>query len=137
MGCSQGKTEAVIVEDQPISPEQNQAEEEEERKQMAENEARNASKRQERREKRKDINNLVTDKLGKDKLWEEVEQAFQKYDLDWDGRLSAVEAQEYIKMWAEKRMEKEDAKEVATFDDIDKNKDGYIDKQELYDFIKD
>ena len=34
-------------------------------------------------------------------------------------------------------MEKEDAKEVATFDDIDKNKDGYIDKQELYNFIRD
>ena len=33
-------------------------------------------------------------------------------------------------------MDKEDAKEVATFDDIDTNKDGYIDKQELFDFIR-
>ena len=40
-------------------------------------------------------------------------------------------------MWAEKRMDKEDANVVATFDDIDTNEDGYIDKDELYAFIRD
>ena len=40
-------------------------------------------------------------------------------------------------MWAEKRMDKEDADVVATFDDIDMNEDGYIDKDELYAFIRD
>ena len=60
------------------------------------------------------------------------------YDLNQDGKLSAEEAKEYVKMWAEKRMvEKKDADVVATFDEIDINKDGYIDKNELYIFIKD
>ena len=40
-------------------------------------------------------------------------------------------------MWAEKRMDKEDADVVATFDDIDTNEDGYIDKDELFAFIRD
>ena len=40
-------------------------------------------------------------------------------------------------MWAEKRMDKEDADVVATFDDIDTNDDGFIDKDELYAFIRD
>ena len=34
-------------------------------------------------------------------------------------------------------MDKEDAEEVATFDDIDTNGDGFISKDELYAFIKD
>ena len=41
-------------------------------------------------------------------------------------------------MWDEKRMvDKKDADVVATFDEIDLNKDGYIDKNELYIFIRD
>ena len=40
-------------------------------------------------------------------------------------------------MWAGKRMDKDDATEVGTFDDIDTNKDGFISKDELYRFIKD
>ena len=34
-------------------------------------------------------------------------------------------------------MEDQDANEVATFDNIDENNDGYISKQELYNFLKD
>ena len=34
-------------------------------------------------------------------------------------------------------MDKDDATEVGTFDDIDTNKDGFISKDELYRFIKD
>ena len=34
-------------------------------------------------------------------------------------------------------MEDQDANEVATFDNIDENNDGYITKQELFNFLKD
>ena len=61
-------------------------------------------------------------------MLEEVEAAFKKYDTNLDGRLSTDEALEYVKMWAAKRTDNIFADEFDTFDDIDKNGDGFIDR---------
>ena len=136
MGCTQGKLDAKVASPRPEIRDPTDSEIEEEERIRKETAERSAQKKREKDKLRNDVKKLVTDPLGKDKLWEEVEEAFKKFDLDWDGRLSAQEAKKYIEDWAAKRMDREDAKEVATFDDIDTNKDGYIDKQELYEFIR-
>ena len=58
--------------------------------------------------------------------------------MNADGKLSRDEAEEFIKGWCERRgLEASDVAEIANFDDIDINKDGYISKEELFIFIKD
>ena len=62
-------------------------------------------------------------------LWAEVEKAFATFDVNKDGKLSEEECSEYIKNWCKtKNLTLEEFNEVASFEDIDENGDGFVSK---------
>ena len=58
--------------------------------------------------------------------------------MNKDGKLSKEECAEYIKAFCEKKnLTPEEIAEVASFEQIDENGDGFVSKEELHSFLKD
>ena len=124
MGCTQGKDVAV--------PKELTFEEEHEAYVQKIQRKLERIKEMEEKKKRDEY-----DPLSKANLWREVENAFLKYDLDNDGKLSCKEATAFIRDWTAKIMDGRDAAKVATFDDLDLYEGVFLSKDDLYVFIKD
>ena len=62
-------------------------------------------------------------------LWKEVDEIFEKYNTNRDGRLSAKEARPYIRKWATGDLGYEPGDEMLTnfFLEIDQNQDNFVD----------
>ena len=69
-------------------------------------------------------------------LEQEVEAAFQMFDEDNSGTLDCEEAKKFLEDWIAKNA-KEGAAVDVTFEDIDINGDGQIDKEELRQYLFD
>ena len=77
------------------------------------------------------------DPLSKQNLAKEVEDAFEKYDEDKDGQLSVAECEKFLKDWFERNAKSAEEAAEVTFEDLDLDGNGLIDKQELTQFLYD
>ena len=77
------------------------------------------------------------DPLSKQNLAKEVEDAFEKYDEDKDGQLSVAECEKFLKDWFERNAKSAEEAAEVTFEDLDLDGNGLIDKQELTQFLTD
>ena len=68
-----------------------------------------------------------------------MDKAFEKYDTNGDGALDLGEARAFLSNWLENELglDASDANVILQFDDIDLNKDGKIDRNELFSWLKD
>ena len=80
----------------------------------------------------------TVDQLSDEDIWNIVTKIFKIYDNDGDGRLNKEEGKEYIKIWSEEELGHAPSDKMieSLFTEIDENRDGFIEKQDVFEHLK-